>query len=343
MAGVSERTVKRVVAWLHASGYMGTVSPGTTPLVRPAVLYGEQGPEGNEAAVYVLCVPGRAARQKRSSPRLGDDPARFGPLSWSRQGPGKSPRARETQDNAGGRWCIADRPGTGNEGERAAGAIQQRARVLARLSPRHVRHLARPYHAAGWTPADVLEALEWRPDGRRYLHTAAVRHPAAWARWRLGQWLGPDGLPLPSPSQLRAAQRRRQLAEQARRRAQHAAAEASRSQSAAARAAEARAQLAAASGRARQVISQAGALHQVLVRRTKARREACQGGPPPRDAAGARRLLLRRLDAAAVVRAQSHRAKTAQRLGDPEQASWIRAETARLAAVASRPAKASRG
>lgn len=96
--------------------------------------------------------------------------------------------------------------------------------------------------------------------------------------------------------------------------------------------AEARARLAAASERAREVIAETGVLHRILVRRTKARRE----GPLPRDAAGVRRLLLGRLDAAAVVRAQGHRAKTVQRLGDPEQASWIRAETARLAAVASR-------
>lgn len=61
MAGIRERTVKRVVAWLHEMGYMGTVSPGTTPLVRPGVLYGQLGQEGNEAAVNVLCGLARPA------------------------------------------------------------------------------------------------------------------------------------------------------------------------------------------------------------------------------------------------------------------------------------------
>ena len=84
------------------------------------------------------------------------------------------------------------------------------------------------------------------------------------------------------------------------------------------------------------MIAQAGALHRALNRRSHPHPEARLDGPPPRDAAGARRLLLASLDAAAVMRAQGHRVKTAQRLGDRAQASRIRAETARLAAAASR-------
>jgi hypothetical protein len=50
-------------------------------------------------------------------------------------------------------------PQTRSERLAAAGAMQDRFRVLRQLSDRHVRHLARPFTLAGWTPADVLFAI----------------------------------------------------------------------------------------------------------------------------------------------------------------------------------------
>ena len=101
----------------------------------------------------------------------------------------------------------------------AARAIQDRARDLRRISIEHVRSVARVYFRAGWTPADVVHALDHEPDGRQHGYTSGIRSPARWAAYRLGLWLGPDGLPVASRSQLAAADRRRVLAEQAGRRA----------------------------------------------------------------------------------------------------------------------------
>ena len=96
--------------------------------------------------------------------------------------------------------------------------MQERARLLRRLSAEHLRHLARPFWLAGWRPADVLHAIDHEPGGRQHGYTAAVRSPAAWIRARLAAWLGPDGTPLPSPGQQRAAAAARARADAAARR-----------------------------------------------------------------------------------------------------------------------------
>jgi hypothetical protein len=64
--------------------------------------------------------------------------------------------------------------------------IRARSAVLRRLSAAYVAHIARPYWRRGWTIGDFLHALDWRPGGRQWRFEAGVRHPAAWARWRLG-------------------------------------------------------------------------------------------------------------------------------------------------------------
>jgi hypothetical protein len=226
--GVSTDTVARCVAWLQGRGLLGLVSPGTTPDLRPGVLYAGT---GNLAAVYLLTVPRRKSRALTPVP--GQD--NFADLSRSRSELDKAPRAREARTNTKGKserppgaQPVLPRPAntlhtcpqTRSEGLAAALAVQEHARDLRRLSPEHVRHVSRPYFAAGWTPADVMHALDHEPSGRQHGYTSGIRSPAAWAKYRLGLWLGPDGLPLPSRSQLVAAARRRVLAEQAGRRAQ---------------------------------------------------------------------------------------------------------------------------
>jgi hypothetical protein len=165
-AGVSERTVKRVVAWLHEQKLMGTVTPGMIPRYRPGVPLALD--PGNEAAEYVLTIP---CQRKRPLPRPGDGSAEFGPPSMSRQGHSEGPRTRKAEPGAGTRWCLADRPQNRSEAEAAAEAMRARCAPLARLSDRHVAAIARPWLAAGWTPGDVLHALDWRPPhhgGRRW-------------------------------------------------------------------------------------------------------------------------------------------------------------------------------
>ena len=97
--------------------------------------------------------------------------------------------------------------------------MQERARLLRRLSAEHLRHLAWPFFAAGWTPADLVHAIDHDTRGRQHGYSAGVRSPAGWIRSRLAAWLGPDGTPLPSRSQQLAEARRQVLADQAAHRA----------------------------------------------------------------------------------------------------------------------------
>jgi hypothetical protein len=61
-----------------------------------------------------------------------------------------------------------------------------------RLSNRQLRHLLRPFVAAGWTVAGALWAVDHTPDGRAHAFAwssaADLLDPAAWLAWRLGHW-----------------------------------------------------------------------------------------------------------------------------------------------------------
>jgi hypothetical protein len=107
-----------------------------------------------------------------------------------------------------------------NRGEALAVALamQERARLLRRISGEHLRHLARQFFAAGWSGRDVLHALDHEPGGRQHGYSAGVHSPAGWIRSRLAEWLSPDGSPLPSRSQQLVDARRQVLADQAARR-----------------------------------------------------------------------------------------------------------------------------
>ena len=225
--GVSADTVARCVAWLRGRGLIGLVSPGTTPELRPGVLYAGT---GNLAAVYVLTVPKRRPRLRRPDAGQQDLRTHLG----SRSDPGTAPCTREPRpkvktwtDRPPGGLTMLPRHGEHRAGTRrhkrskaraAAIEAQKRSRELSRLSPEHVRHLARAFILAGWLSGDLVHALDFEPGGRQHRYTAAVRSPAGWVRNRLALWLGPDGAPLPSRSQLAAEARRRVLAEQAARR-----------------------------------------------------------------------------------------------------------------------------
>lgn len=243
---LSPDTVARAVAWLRDRGLLGLVSPGTTAAVRAHVLHGG---EANEAAVYVLTVPGKTA----TAPRADAGQSNIADLSRSRRELDRAPRAREaTSDGQERNGAPSGRrpvlppagpavPGPGkraaspatavlgavpqdrSEALTAAAVMQMHMHPLGRMSARMVRHLARPYFAAGWTPADVLHAVDHEPGGRPYGFTAAVRAPARWIAARLAAWTR-DGVPVASRSQQLAAGRARVLADQAARRAAAAAA-----------------------------------------------------------------------------------------------------------------------
>ena len=117
---------------------------------------------------------------------------------------------------------LAAVPENRTEALAAAQVMQERARVLRRVSAEHLRHLARPFFAAGWSPRDLLHAIDHEPGGRQHGYTSGVRSPAGWIRSRLAAWFGPNGVPLPSRSQRLAEARRQVLADQAARRARDA-------------------------------------------------------------------------------------------------------------------------
>lgn len=70
-AGLSRSTVAKWLAWLRERDLLAIVEHGTTPLLRPGVLY--NGTEGNLASVYVLCEPsGRDEPSRNTEDRLDE-------------------------------------------------------------------------------------------------------------------------------------------------------------------------------------------------------------------------------------------------------------------------------
>lgn len=90
----------------------------------------------------------------------------------------------------------------------AAAQARYAARLLAAEVPKtmamgllrlgQIAKLVAPFAAAGWSGADVDFALQHGPDGTPHRWSARVRHPLAWARWRLSLWISDSGAPLPS-------------------------------------------------------------------------------------------------------------------------------------------------
>ncbi len=205
-AGRSESTWKACRRRLEAWGFTGTVYPGCKRW------HGQE--SRSDAAVYVLCLPGKRAVRQPAAPSC----ARTRPPTCLRQEAVDHPRARAGQKTGqgapSGRARLPGRPAAGAP----AGVL--RAGPGQSLTDGWAGHLAAPFLAAGWTAGDLAYAVDHLPGGRQ--HQAPVRdvaHPAGWVRWRLAHWLAPgeaglfeDGdvawkhaRPLRSPSQDRAA------------------------------------------------------------------------------------------------------------------------------------------
>lgn len=268
--GLSKRCVQGWCRWLEARGLLEVLEPGATPQHRPSLL--RRGHAGNLAREWRLTVP--PVERSCTPPWLfdlqrEDPPARArasGVVHTARAPRGQpDPEKVKTEKARAERGLhvlprtdqasLHDHPKTRSEALAAAAALQDHSEELRRLSARHVRHLARVFLLAGWTPADVLAALDVTPGGRRHGYTAAVRSPAGWAAARLALWLGPDAVPLAPASQLRAETERARIAEQAARRAEAAAVQARGVDAGTGPGARARALLAATSPSAAKVIA----------------------------------------------------------------------------------------
>jgi len=159
--------------------------------------------------------------------------------AWARSARGDQSQDRPDRGGCdlgpGACWPTTVRPTTRDERHLAAAEAHRIDPVLRRVSIPHVAALAREWHLAGWTVADLRWALDHRPDGTPWPHSlvaADVRHVPGWVRHRLAAWRTDPADPA-SPPRLSRSRRAgtalaAQLAAHARLAAAAAAAEAAR-------------------------------------------------------------------------------------------------------------------
>jgi len=200
LAGISVSTYKACRRWWEARGFLGTVREGTTPWLHGAAVVADLEAR-NDAAVYVLAVP----RQKQPIRPVTSVTPLTRPPTVTRRVTVNPPHEANGEPGK----SNPERPGLRpvSAGQPAAGAAVALLKGPGQtLSDRHVAWIARRFTAAGWSGADLTWAVDHLPDGVQHRHrTAGVRHPGAWLRWRLRQWIRPDGTIWPSASQQRAA------------------------------------------------------------------------------------------------------------------------------------------
>jgi hypothetical protein len=176
--GLSRSTIQRVIRRLRDWGFLGIVSTGSTWRTRGCRQDDE---DGDLAAEYVLCVPAQEPVEITDSPSLLRQEERSKPHASARE------TAQEVTDRP---WPMHQPPETRGQRLAATQRLQQQAPVLARLGDRHLRSILKPWYQRGWTPAQVLYALDHTPDGALRWHTADVRHVPGWIRSRLAAWDG---------------------------------------------------------------------------------------------------------------------------------------------------------
>ncbi|GAA1334431.1 hypothetical protein GCM10009592_30140 [Brachybacterium rhamnosum] len=233
------RTVARLLRKLHQARLLGRVAAGRSARFAPPTKDGEQ---HADSAVYVLAVPApavdsgdedvtpphpqvssnnpshaSACSAREAAAREAVEAAR---VSGRRLSGGADRRMIEALPAAHRDpfWDVRRVPETRVEMLAAAAEMRRRSFVLRRASLRAVRSLGRDFWENGWTVADVLRALDQRPDGTSWPHSGAhgVRSVRAWSMHRLRRWRSAAGCPLPSLEERRRAHREAVLVEQER-------------------------------------------------------------------------------------------------------------------------------
>lgn len=175
---LSRSTIQRALRRLRDWGLLGIVESGSTWRIRGGRRDDEGGNRGGE---YVLCIPAQQPVDKSDSPSLGSRREPVKPHASARENaPAERPR----------HWPMHQPPRTRGQRLAATQRLQQQAPVLARIPDRQLRSVLKPWFELGWTPAQVLYALDHAPDGQAHWHTADVRHVPGWIRSRLGAWDG---------------------------------------------------------------------------------------------------------------------------------------------------------
>ncbi|SEU46749.1 hypothetical protein [Nonomuraea wenchangensis] len=235
VTGLARPTVKRWIRWLRDRGWLGVVEQGSTCRFRKGTGAGllDDG-LGNRAALWVLAVPRRTARDHRQEPavdqpeQISEPPSvslrRRETSSPTRTREERSPRRRSSRISP--TWSLHDTARTKRDKIALCERLRAEDPLLRRVTAWYLRWWLAPFIDEGWTAADVLHALNVRPDDSRWTYTwssaSEIRHVPGWVRHRLAAWLDSEGRPVPSRSQRRAAADAARRAEQAARRAERA-------------------------------------------------------------------------------------------------------------------------
>lgn len=232
----SSTTMKAYRRWAESRGLLAEVAPGRSGMWAPASTNASTRPDGtvvvsNDAAVRVLLIPLSEVEEIRSLVACG------GKLPPSPcMGRNRSPRAhakgsinhlkplRGTETNRlaavrPGQWLPANRwrpwwkrAITKSKDETTVASARLLAEdvpTLRSTTDRWVAHVIRPFVAAGWTVADLQEAIDRRPDGHSWTYDLRkVRRAEYWLKYRLDAWID-HGTVLPSARQKRAAEHER--------------------------------------------------------------------------------------------------------------------------------------
>lgn len=235
------RTIARLLQRLHSARLLGRVAPGRSAQYAPADDAGER---HAESAVYVLAVPARRDAERVDSVDESVTPPHL-PVSSNNPSRASASGAREAAAVAAiqaarlsGRrlagpadrrliealptshrapfWDVRRVPETRVEMLAAAAELRRRCFVLRRASLRAIRSAARDFWSAGWSVADVLHALDHRPDGSSWPHSGAhrVRSARAWSCYRLRRWRDDSGCPVASVGARRQRSRAALIAQQ---------------------------------------------------------------------------------------------------------------------------------
>ncbi|MEV4364610.1 hypothetical protein [Nonomuraea sp. NPDC049625] len=223
-AGIVERTglhvdtVKRWVRWLRVRGWLGTVEEGTTVRFRKGTRAGlDDDGYGNRAAVWVLCVPRQTTppphdHHPADQPEDTTAPPTVSPHRGETTDPSharETPTPTRTHSRISPTWGLHHTPRTKRDRLAACERLRHEATPFRRMTGWYLRHLLKPFLDAGWTVADVLHALDVRPDDSRWTYTwlssSELRHVPGWVRYRLAAWIDADGQVLASRSQRKAA------------------------------------------------------------------------------------------------------------------------------------------
>jgi hypothetical protein len=233
--GVRERTVARWLETLRSMGMLVTIASGRS---KRFTAVGD--PRQNWMAVYTFSVPDDGYRlftEPRSDSFVTPSPLRESSASWFKTGTKKITydtmcrRAYARYARRHGASLVPKRQqlATGQSPIAEDAQLKHLARCLQHHSPADLRRIAlKPiltetarFFRAGWQVADVLHALETRPDGTAWETNGAggMRSVQAWLRLRLKAWLK-DSQPMTAPSRLKSQAEAARRAEQARQRAQ---------------------------------------------------------------------------------------------------------------------------